>query len=483
MSIDLKLDGRTSRGISWNKLKNCGKPINQGVLVSNKCCSNCHVTPDTAEVIKCMKCNHLFHTKCLLKPLEEYEVQTIASNPSFWWFCLDCICLKSGDCNQRSEADNMTEPLDVLLHNTLASFKKDMLTFVGETIEKKLENHNLKSNSKSVICSNNLPSLGSNPSGVGETGAWRLPPAIQTSDANTNRISEKTLMKTSVSKMHVVILDPNDSDNINHNQRKKNALKLVNNAVDGINVNFCKMKDSGVVALGFADAKSKELAVSKLNDDSELSDMFVTRSPKKASPKVTIHGVNELLFDGCDGEDRGEMKSILLEDILKRNTEIRDLINSGSHDFLEVIMLQKVMPTDIDVTFTAALKMSTGVRKLIKRYDDRIYVSLSRCKVFDRYYVTQCFHCQRFGHLSNNCRDNKNGVAPTCLYCAEHHRSANCPNKSCKEKMCCSNCLKSNDPNIKAHASMHNAASLDCSLRKAIRENIRQKTADCLEKN
>ena len=364
MSIALKLDGRTSRGISWNKHKNCGLPVNQGVLASNRCCSKCHVIPDTEETIKCMKCNHLFHTKCLLKPLEESEVKAIASNPSLWWFCLDCICLKSGDGSSRSDADNMTVPSDVTLHNTLAAFKKEMLTLVGETIEKKLQDNNAKSNSKSATCSNILPSESTADAGnpaalLSGTGAWKLPLPVQISDTNAIECFEKPPLKSSATEKHVVILDPNDSNYVNDNGNKKNALKLVNNAVEGINVNFCKMKDSGVVALGFADAESKELAVSKLKDDSKLSDMFVTRSPKKVSPKVTIHGINELLFDGCN--ERDERKSILLKDILKRNLEIRDLINSGSQDFLEVVMLQKMIPTNKEVTYTAALNLNINI--------------------------------------------------------------------------------------------------------------------------
>ena len=72
MSIALKLDGRTCRGHAWKELNNCGKPINQGVLLSSKLCSYCNDSPDIdKEIIKCMKCNHMFHIKCLLKPLEE----------------------------------------------------------------------------------------------------------------------------------------------------------------------------------------------------------------------------------------------------------------------------------------------------------------------------------------------------------------------------------------------------------------------------
>ena len=78
-TVTLKLDGRTSRGHAWKEMSKSGKALNQGALHSNKLCSNCNETPDfDKECIKCMKCNHVFHAKCVLKPLVENDIKTIA---------------------------------------------------------------------------------------------------------------------------------------------------------------------------------------------------------------------------------------------------------------------------------------------------------------------------------------------------------------------------------------------------------------------
>ena len=53
----------------------------------------------------------------------------IINNPALWWFCPDCVCLKSGEHSgsNAETGDNLSSTTDVMLHNTLASFKKEML--------------------------------------------------------------------------------------------------------------------------------------------------------------------------------------------------------------------------------------------------------------------------------------------------------------------------------------------------------------------
>ena len=46
----------------------------------------------------------------------------------------------------------------------------------------------------------------------------------------------------------------------------------------------------------------------------------------------------------------------------------------------------------------------------------------------------RCFTCQRFRHISNQCRSSP----PICEFCSEHHRADSCPNKL--GSALCSNC-------------------------------------------
>ena len=177
------------------------------------------------------------------------------------------------------------------------------------------------------------------------------------------------------------------------------------------------------------------------------------------------------------------MKSVLLKDILARNPSIANLLDSDKNECLEVIMLQKVMPSNNQVTYTAALKMSASIRKVIYNNDNKMYISLSRCRVVDRYHILQCYHCQRPGHLSDHCQDFKNGISPTCYHCAGSHRSRECLNKLNQTTMCCANCSRSNDPSLVAKAKTHTAADPKCPVMQSFRNNVRGKTEQWLGKN
>ena len=182
----------------------------------------------------------------------------------------------------------------------------------------------------------------------------------------------------------------------------------------------------------------------------------------------------------CDNKD--EMKTVLIKDILSRNDSIRNVLDSDSNECLEVVMLQKMMPSDNQVSYIAALKMTSNVRKAIYENDNKIFVSLSRCKVFDRYHILQCYHCQKPGHSSSKCEAKKNGALSTCMYCSDPHASSSCPVKYDRSRHCCSNCNASNDQTIKANAHTHTAASFMCPVLQPFKDNMKNKTENWLGK-
>ena len=99
--------------------------------------------------------------------------------------------------------------------------------------------------------------------------------------------------------------------------------------------------------------------------------------------------------------------------------------------------------------------------------------------MFDRFYVTQCFHCQKIGHTSEYCDSQK----PVCKYCGQNHESKNCEIKDDPSKHCCANCLASDNEDYKRNARNHNASSYKCPFYVNALRYLKQNTIEWLPKN
>lgn len=69
----------------------------------------------------------------------------------------------------------------------------------------------------------------------------------------------------------------------------------------------------------------------------------------------------------------------------------------------------------------------------------KVNIGWSACRVNDHVTVLQCYKCQRFGHLANNCTN-----AACCCHCAGEHISKDCKSKNVLR---CVNCQTAKLPN------------------------------------
>ena len=111
------------------------------------------------------------------------------------------------------------------------------------------------------------------------------------------------------------------------------------------------------------------------------------------------------------------MKQMVKDDILKRNPFLKPLVDAGQT--FDVVVLKEEL-----TSYTVVIKISPEVRNLININGNKLFISLSRCEVKDRFHFIQCFHCQRIGHISTNCPDK--AKMPVCMYCAGSHSSKMC---------------------------------------------------------
>ena len=116
----------------------------------------------------------------------------------------------------------------------------------------------------------------------------------------------------------------------------------------------------------------------------------------------------------------------------------------------------------------AVLKMSPEVRNAIARSGNRVFLGLTICGAFERFWATQCHHCQKFGHTKERCPTKD--TSPACSFCAGPHTSLNCPDKSVLK---CVNCSSLDSPAERCH---HSASSLDCPVMISERNRVMENT-------
>ena len=102
----------------------------------------------------------------------------------------------------------------------------------------------------------------------------------------------------------------------------------------------------------------------------------------------------------------------------------------------------------------AVLKMSPEVRNAIPHSGNCVFLGLTNCRAFDRFWATQCRHCQKYGHTKESF-PTKN-TSPACGFCAGPHTSLNCTDKSVLKRV---NRSSLDSPAERCH---HSTSSLDC---------------------
>lgn len=60
------------------------------------------------------------------------------------------------------------------------------------------------------------------------------------------------------------------------------------------------------------------------------------------------------------------------------------------------------------------IRCDPEVREMIHKHYDQVKLEWGVCLVRDRYMVTSCYHCQRFGHTSSKCAAKAKGEESCC---------------------------------------------------------------------
>ena len=150
---------------------------------------------------------------------------------------------------------------------------------------------------------------------------------------------------------------------------------------------------------------------------------------KEKSPHVTI-------VDIVKTGNAEVTTDTILSCIHSQNPSIAQLIDSSEE--LKVLFIKSNAKSD---KCSAVVKLSCNIREAIRRNRNRIFIGITSCRVYDRFFVKRCNKCQEFGHYKENCTK-----ADVCGYCSEDHPSEECTlkNETDLTLLKCANCKVKN---------------------------------------
>ena len=129
---------------------------------------------------------------------------------------------------------------------------------------------------------------------------------------------------------------------------------------------------------------------------------------------------------------------------------------------------------DVITSKKFAVRCSPKIREYVMNTNGGyLYLNMCRSKVYDRFFVTQCYHCQSFNHIASKCPDKDEPAV--CGKCAGPHETKGCNSNTEK----CNNCSKAK---LKT-SNCHKSNSTDCPIYAREREFLIKRTNYSLEKN
>ena len=153
-------------------------------------------------------------------------------------------------------------------------------------------------------------------------------------------------------------------------------------------------------------------------------------SQREFLPKITISDINS---EDYSNSNKNDLKTA----ILNKNPDIKSLVDDNKQ--FDILFITKDRTRN---KFSKAIvKIHPDILKLIKRSRYRIYIDFATCRVSDRFFLKQCYRCQKFGHHNDDCSmkaENKH----VCRFCSDNHESSACRFKGSKngENFKCANC-------------------------------------------
>ena len=217
------------------------------------------------------------------------------------------------------------------------------------------------------------------------------------------------------------------SNNSSIDFENKDVKEKLTSTLQNISVSSSRITKNGSFIVNFPDQDSKKKA------SDELKNAFQTEikveSLTKSLPQLTVFSWPSDTKHEC-----------IQAEICKKDETIQNMIENGSK-----IELVKYWGNKNKL----AVRVTPDIRDHIMLHNKGyLYIGLSRCKVYDRFFIPQCYHCFKYYHYANDCPDKTK--KPICGRCSKSHEDRrNC--NSAQER--CINCLSARNSAPKNHCA------------------------------
>ena len=179
---------------------------------------------------------------------------------------------------------------------------------------------------------------------------------------------------------------------------------------------------------------------------------------KEKLPHVSIVDICKSSSDDITTSD---FKDNILQQVRNQNHQIDALIGAGNE--FTILFVKQGRDSN---KCTAVVRVSRKIRDMITANRNKLFIGITSCRVFDRFFVKRCNKCQEFGHYKADCPNKE-----VCGYCGGGHSSASCGLKEGADysAMKCVNCKKNN-----LCDSGHSAFWPSCPAYKAAQNKLRK---------
>ena len=376
----------------------------------------------SAKALACDYCKLWYHMSCAGLTDSDYDFMKHRRGLGFRWFCKKCV----GSADGAVGSDRTANVVDEKLSNIVAAV---------EGINQRLSNLEAKA-------------------GTSDLGTKSFADVIKETISEVKKSEEPDMRvrdhgQTKVIKNEeVLVLKPRCLEGASAAPPSV-SFDGLSNVLKSIPVRSCRETSRGNVIVKFPHKDAKTEARALVGTSADFANVVVSE-PRKMMPKMTLLDISPSLSD-----------SEIVSGIQDKNPQIRELLNAGH-------TLTLVFSRVRDGKKMAVLKMSPEVRNAIARSGNRVFLGLTSCRAFDRFWATQCRHCQKFGHTKDRCPAKNN--PPSCCYCSGPHASPVCPDKSVLK---CVNCSSLGSP---PERCKHSASSLECPVMISERNRVMENT-------